>query len=127
MDSASPQRLPLRVGAMQVGIVLLAGGVAYAWRGGTAAAAAVYGGMIAIVPMLYFAWRVFGRRPGATPQEVVGAALRGEIGKYALTAVLFFFGVAVFAREFLTLLLVFMACQLPYWMLLARSGTKIEN
>lgn len=84
--------------------------------------AAFYGGLTAVVPTLYFAYRVFARRPDATPQEVVGAAFRGEIGKIVLTGLLFWFGVAVFAEQFLALLGTYAACLLAYWLVLARVG-----
>ena len=49
------------------------------------AIAALYGGAVALVPTAYFALRVFRRRADETPDEIVGAIFRGEIGKFALT------------------------------------------
>jgi F0F1-type ATP synthase assembly protein I len=51
---------------------------------------------------------------------MAGAVYRGEIGKIALTALLFVFGISVFAKQFLALILTFMACQLAYWVVIAR-------
>jgi len=86
------------------------------------ALAALFGGLTAVGPTLYFAYRVFVRRHEATPQDVVGAVFRGEMGKIALTGVLFFFGVAVFAEQFFALLGTYAACLLAYWLVLARVG-----
>ena len=86
------------------------------------ALAALYGALTAILPTLYFAFRLFVRSPQAAPAEVVGAAFRGEIGKLVMTAVLFWLGVAMFAPQFLALLATYAACLLAYWPALARVG-----
>lgn len=86
------------------------------------ALAALYGGLVALLPTLYFAFRLFARRPQAAPAEVVGAAFRGEIGKLAMTAVLLWLGVQLFAPQFLALLATYAACLLAYWPVLARVG-----
>ncbi|TJY59739.1 hypothetical protein E4T66_11160 [Sinimarinibacterium sp. CAU 1509] len=91
------------------------------------AVAALFGGLTAVLPTVYFAIRLFARRPQAAPEEVVGAAFRGEIGKLALTAVLFWLGVALFAPQFLALLATYAACLLAYWAALARVGFDDKN
>jgi ATP synthase protein I len=101
------------------GIVALT--IALIWNRAQAAAA-LYGGAAACVPTLYFALRVFWRRAGETPNEVVGAIFRGEIGKFALTAVMFAIGVKVFAAQFPALLAAYTACLLAYWIVMARVG-----
>lgn len=87
-----------------------------------AAKAALYGGLVAIVPTAYFALRVYLRRPGKEPRDVVGSFYRGEIGKFALTALLFFGGVKMFGDHFLPLLCTYVAClaAYPVVMLVAR-------
>ena len=86
------------------------------------AIAALYGGAVALVPTAYFALRVFRRRADETPDEIVGAIFRGEIGKFALTAVMFAIGVKVFAAQFPALLAAYTACLLAYWIVMARVG-----
>src|ERR1700750_1108370 len=67
------------------------------------AVAAVYGGLVAGIPTAWFAYRVFGRTAQGDPKQVLGAFYQGEIGKFALTAVLFGMGAALFAKQFLAL------------------------
>jgi len=76
--------------------------------------ASIYGGFVAIVPTVYFAVRVYLRRPGSEPKDVVGSFYRGEIGKFALTALMFFFGVKLFRTQFLPLLPTYVACLTAY-------------
>jgi F0F1-type ATP synthase assembly protein I len=59
-----------------------------------------------------------------SPQEVVGAMFRGEIGKFALTAVMFAIGVKLFATHFLALLAAYIACFPAYWVVMARASFK---
>lgn len=93
--------------------------------GPTAALAAVYGGLVvAALPTFYFAWRVFSRRPDDSPRTVVGAFYRGEVGKFALTAVLFVFGIGVFSEQFLPLILTYMAALGSYWVVLASESNS---
>lgn len=66
--------------------------------------------------------RVFGRRTAQDPEQIVGTFYQGEIGKLALTALLFGLGVALFAKQFLALILTYIACLLAYWLVLARMG-----
>jgi len=86
------------------------------------AVAALYGGLTAVVPTIYFAIRVFARSSDATPEQLVGALYRGEIGKLGLTVVLFWIGVMVFAKQYLALLATYAVCLLAYWLVMARVG-----
>lgn len=76
--------------------------------------AAMFGGLIAIVPTAYMGLRVYLRRNGDEPKDVLGSFYRGEMGKFALTAVMFFIGVKVFGTQFLPLLVTYMACLVAY-------------
>ncbi len=106
----------------QSGIAALMAAVSGALYGVPTAIAALWGGLTAVLPTLYFAWRALVRRPQETPADVVAAMFRGEIGKLALTAVLFWIGVMLFAGQFLALLVTFAACQLAWWLVLAWVG-----
>ncbi|WP_420465222.1 ATP synthase subunit I [Panacagrimonas sp.] len=98
----------------QAGIGLVAAVIAALLSGMSAALAAGYGSLIAIIPTFYFALRVYWRQRGGDPREVVGSFYRGEIGKMALTALMFFFGVVGFAENFLPLLCAYVACLAAY-------------
>jgi ATP synthase protein I len=106
--------------AAQVCIGLVAALIAGMLDGPGAALAAAYGGLVAIVPTLYFALRVYARRRSNEPRDIVGSFYRGEIGKMALTALMFFFGVVGFGEQFLALLCAYVACLAAYpavWLL----------
>lgn len=111
----------------QLGIAALTAVACGGCYGMSYAIASLWGGLTAILPTLYFAWRALVRRPQETPADVVGAVFRGEIGKIALTAVLFWFGVMLFAGQFLALLVTFAACQLAWWLVVARVGFDKRN
>lgn len=121
MDSNQPRgfALALKVLGVQGVIAACAALLSLGLAGSDAAYACLFGGLVAIAPTLYFARRVFSRKPEESPAEVVGSVFRGEIGKIALTGVLFFFGVQLFAPQFLFLLMTFMACQFAYWVVAA--------
>ncbi|MGQ0697187.1 MAG: ATP synthase subunit I [Panacagrimonas sp.] len=76
--------------------------------------ASLYGGLIAIVPTAYMGLRVYLRRNSDEPKDVLGSFYRGEIGKFALTALMFFFGVKMFGTQFLPLLATYMVCLIAY-------------
>ncbi|SEQ83430.1 ATP synthase protein I [Solimonas aquatica] len=101
------------------GMMALAFGV---YVGRPQAYAALFGGLTAVAPTLYFAIRIFVRPADATPQQMVGALFRGEIGKLGLTAVLFWVGVMIFAKQFFALMATYAACLLAYWLVMARVG-----
>lgn len=98
----------------QLLITLIAALIVGIFAGAAAVKASVYGGFIAIVPTAYFAVRVYLRRNGNEPKDVVGSFYRGEIGKFALTALMFFFGVKMFGAQFLPLLATYMVCLVAY-------------
>jgi ATP synthase protein I len=101
---------------------LLTGGV---W-GKPQAIAAMYGGLVALIPTAWFAFRVFGRK-AQDPRQMVGAFYQGEIGKFALTALLFGLGAVLFAKQFLALMVTYVACLLAYWLVLARMGFDFKS
>ena len=88
-------------------------------RSGAEAGAALFGGLAAIAPNVYFALKVYSRRRHEAPREVLGKFYRAEIGKIALVVVLFFLGTRFYALQFLPLMLTYMACQTAYWVVLA--------
>jgi ATP synthase protein I len=107
---------------VQIGILAVAAMLIGGLWGRPQAIAAVYGGLVAVIPTAYFGFRVFARGSTQTPQEMMGAIYRGEIGKLALTALLFGLGVVLFARQFLPLIATYAVCLLAYWLVMARIG-----
>lgn len=63
------------------------------WQGQLAAVSALLGGAIAVVPNAFLAARLLGPRANANAETLLRAAWIGEIGKLALTVLLF---IAVF-------------------------------
>ncbi len=116
--------IALSVIRAQAGIAAIAALVAYGVRGKPAALAAAYGGLTALVPTIYVALRLFARRAPDAPREVVGAFFQAEIGKFALTAVMFAFGAMMLAKQFLVVLAAYVACLAAYWVVLARTAAR---
>lgn len=119
-------RLAGQVFAWQCALATAAALIALLAAGAEAGIAAFYGGFaIAALPTVYFAWRVFSRDAEIDPpQAVVGAFYQGEIGKFALTAMLFAAGIALFAQHFLAMLLGYMAALGGYWAVMATEGLR---
>lgn len=69
-------------------MMLAVAGVALG-HGVEAAYSALLGGMISLVPDIYFARRVFRRYAGMSPVETAGIWLRAEIVKIALAVLMF--------------------------------------
>lgn len=93
--------------------------VVWAWLGRPAAMAALFGGMVAVVPALYFAARVGVRRKSAEAKEILGAFYQAELVKLLLTAFLFLIGALLFGKHFAPLMLTCMACLAMNWVILA--------
>jgi len=118
-------RLRLRGGSLAWGLcgiqalvaVVAAGTVWIGW-GGAAALAALFGGLVAIAPTLYFAAKVYLRAGAPTTAEVLGAFYRAEVGKLILTALLFWIGAVMFGAHFAPLILTCLACLAVNWLML---------
>ncbi|WP_051748798.1 ATP synthase subunit I [Nevskia soli] len=107
---------------VQLGILIVAAATTGAIWGRQQAIAALYGGLVAVIPTAYFAYRVFARRRTQDPGQMLGAFYLGEFGKLGLTAVMFWLGVGLFAKQFLALMVTYAACLLAYWLVLAWLG-----
>ncbi|MGI9288154.1 MAG: ATP synthase subunit I [Pseudomonadales bacterium] len=68
--------------------VTLAAGF-YVWKSDTGGLSALLGGLIAILPSAWFAWRAFRYNGTRQAERIVGSFYMGEAGKFALLAVLF--------------------------------------
>lgn len=95
-------------------------------KGPVAAYSALIGGLLYLLPNLYFTWRVlFSKRPAETAQQVVMGVYAGEIGKMA-------FAVGLFSATFVlvnplspfSLFLTFILLQLSGWMLQVKLNNR---
>lgn len=108
------KRLTLFVLSGQVATGCVAVLLFQVWLGLEAARAAAYGASIAIVPGLYFALRVFATPPGTPPKKILAKFYAGEVGKFVLTAVLFYGAVKWFPEQMLPVFLTYVVCLLVY-------------
>jgi len=90
--------------------------------GPQAGLAAAAGGLIALVPALYMAVRVFSVPPDAEPKRLLSALYRGEATKFLLTAALFALAVNWFGAVFLPVIATYILALLVYWLALYRSA-----
>lgn len=105
----------------QLGLGLVAALICLVFSGKEAAAAAFYGALVAVIPSLYFAGKVFFSGRNDRPLEVMGAIYVGEAGKFVLAALMFIVGAKLFPAHFWALILTFTACLSVYWLMLAVS------
>jgi ATP synthase protein I len=108
-----------RLCAAQLVTAALAMIVAWVVSGTDAAMAALFGGMVAVVPAVFFAIRVGLRRGTSEAKDVLGAFYQAELGKLLLTAFLFFIGARMFGKHFAPLMLTCVACLAMNWVMLA--------
>lgn len=98
-----------------VAIVVVAGA---GWAGFHAAISAVKGGVVGLIPSLYFAWRIGSVRGGKQVSRFVSNLYRAEAGKFGLT-------VALMAMVFVTappsnpifFFVAYVAVILAHWLL----------
>jgi ATP synthase protein I len=81
-----PILLILLAQAVTAGVVAL---MLALWQGQLAAVSALLGGAIAVVPNAFLAARLLKPQAGTSAQAMLKAAWIGEVGKVALTALLF--------------------------------------
>jgi ATP synthase protein I len=97
----------------------LAATVTWLLLGRSASLAALYGGIVAIAPTLYFAVRVGTRHKTSQAKEILGAFYQAELVKLLLTAFLFLIGALLFGKHFAPLMLTCVACLAMNWLMLA--------
>ena len=103
----------------QTATTVLAVIVTWVLLGRSASVAALFGGMVAIVPALYFAVRVGMRREATQAKEILGTFYQAELVKLLLTAFLFLIGALLFGKHFAPLMLTCVACLAMNWVMLA--------
>ena len=70
-------------------MVLAVGLLAMTMAGPAALLSALTGGLVCLVPQLYFVWRLGGVRGGRRARQYVANFYRAEAGKFGLTVALF--------------------------------------
>lgn len=113
-----------RIAAGQLAVAGLGALFWLALSGGEAARAALAGGMIAFLPGLYFALRVFARGPGSTPRSMLSALYQGEAVKFILTAALFAAAMPWFAAQFPALISTFIVALSVHWLALLEVSLR---
>lgn len=111
-------QLALALFAAQAGVGAALAGAWQISRGGMSGTAALYGALIAVVPGLYFAWRLLPHGADASPRRVASSLYLGELGKLALTVAMFLFAAVKFGDQFLPVLTAYVACLSCYWLAL---------
>ena len=110
-----------RIAVCQGVLALVAGGVAGIAGSQTHMQAALLGGLMAILPMLMFGFRVGITPAGASPREALAVIYKGELVKWVLTLLLCAAAITLFGALFWVTLLTFAGCQGVYWIALARN------
>lgn len=105
--------------AAQVATAVTAAFLAWLMRGRLAAIAALFGGVIVIIPAAWFAFKTWSPPGRSGAAQIVGSMYRAELGKLLLTAVLFWIGVVQFGDQFASLMITCTACLSMNWLMLA--------
>ncbi len=74
---------------LQLAVTVLAGMSGWLWKGPVAGYSALLGGMIALLPNLYFTYKAFRYFGARSIKATVQSIWSGEMGKLFLTAALF--------------------------------------
>lgn len=115
------------MGVQSMIVVLISS--AWGWYSFMALASSLLGGMISIVPNIYFASRFFASGRSSNPQKIVRTFYLGELIKLAITVVLVLTVLTQFSSVLiLPLLTGFVAATLGLWFapLLVSLQTKKE-
>lgn len=95
MDARTPNKTPFRrlpafpVLVVQACVALLAGLILWLFQNPVAGYSGLLGGLVALVPNAYFAYRVYRYSGARSAQAIVREFYSGEAGKIILTAALF--------------------------------------
>jgi ATP synthase protein I len=106
----------------QLSVTIVSAALWWLLGGPDAALAAFAGGMIALLPNLYLALKVFSRRAAASPKTMVRAFYTGEAVKFGLTVILFAIAIQRFSEQFLPVIATFIVAVFVYWVALAGAA-----
>jgi len=134
METRTPNRLPFHRLAVfpvlltQLVVLLVAALALWQWRGVVVGYSGLCGGLIALLPNVYFAHRAFRFSGARAAQAIVRSFYAGEAGKMILTAVLFgltFVGVKPLAP--LAVFGVFLLTQAVNWFAPLLMRTRLSR
>ena len=111
----SMRKSAMRLVLVQAAAGAVAGAAAWAAFGGSAGVAALAGAGIGLMGSLFMVAGLLRVRSGATPGQMLGMVLLGEMAKLVVCAVGFTVCIVVFDLVFLGLLAGFVATMLGYW------------
>ncbi|MDN5923987.1 MAG: ATP synthase subunit I [Xanthomonadales bacterium] len=97
---------------------------AFLLRGKHAALAALFGGVIIVLPTAYFALAVLVRGGQVRAHKMPGVFYRAEVTKLVLMALGFVLGALWFGKMFAPLILTSAACLAVNWFMLAALKSK---
>lgn len=95
MDARTPNKIPFRqlpafpVLSMQTVVAMLAALILWVFQGHVAGYSGLLGGLVALLPNAYFAYRVYRYSGARSARAIVREFYSGEAGKIFLTAALF--------------------------------------
>lgn len=89
--------------------------------GARAAAAAMFGAVVAAVPGFFMALHLLPSRQSSGVQQQARLLVLGQVGKLILTGGLFIAAILVFERHFGPLLITYAACLACYWLALVTT------
>ena len=105
-----------RVIWIQLLVTLLVSGLLLVFDG-VLAGSSLAGGFIAILGHAYFAWKVFGRKQEARPEQILATYYLAEVGKIILTGMLFIGAIVMIKPlSFVTLLGVYLFNYMIPWL-----------
>ena len=107
--------------AGQSAVAALAAAIAWIVADAQTAGAALFGGLIVVLPGLWFARKALVRPAALEPKQLLGAFYKAELGKLLLTTLLFFIGALWFGKHFAALMLTCIACLATNWLMLAAA------
>ena len=112
------------LGVAQLTMTALCAAVAGVVADARTAVAAGFGGLVVLLPGLWFARRVRLRGAAADPKQVLGAFYRAEFWKLLWVALGFYIGAKWFGGQFAALMLTCVACLAMNWVVLAVKTTQ---
>ena len=119
--SVSPARPLFRAQALMAGVMAV---VAAIVEGRGAALAALFGGLVVLVPTAFFAARMRLRSSTVHPAQALGDLYKAELGKLLVTALMFVVGAKLFGAHYGWLMSACVACLAMNWVVLALARSE---
>ncbi|WP_232048486.1 ATP synthase subunit I [Legionella adelaidensis] len=101
--------------AWQFGFTLLIAAVMFVWLGKIASLSAIYGGLVSIVPSLFFARTLFRYQGARAAKQIVNSFYKGELLKIFLSILLFALVFLCFSVNPLVFFVSYILVQMVFW------------